>query len=145
MARFEQKARNERTARKIELIRPVVEAANFVATTEQKLVIDSKAPRLIVFGGPGTGKTATVREVLRSLNSQSGDCGGQDGLPAFDVLEINGMTVTDPNYTYTLLWERLSGRKLPSAQAQQLLDEYFNPESSAAARRQRRPSSRKMW
>ena len=67
MARFEQKARNERTARKIELIRPVVEAANFVATTEQKLVIDSKAPRLIVLGGPGTGKTATLVETVVSL------------------------------------------------------------------------------
>jgi superfamily I DNA/RNA helicase len=67
MARFEQKARNERTARKIELIRPVVEAANFVATTEQKLVIDSNAPRLIVLGGPGTGKTATLVETVVSL------------------------------------------------------------------------------
>ena len=67
MARFEQKARNERTARKIELIRPVVEAANFAATTEQKLVIDSNAPRLIVLGGPGTGKTATLVETVVSL------------------------------------------------------------------------------
>ena len=67
MARFEQKARNERTARKIELIRPVVEAANFVVTTEQKLVVDSKAPRLIVLGGPGTGKTATLVETVVSL------------------------------------------------------------------------------
>ena len=73
MARFEQKARNERTARKIELIRPVVEAANFVATTEQKLVIDSKAPRLIVLGGPGTGKTATLVETVVSLIKSDGD------------------------------------------------------------------------
>ncbi len=73
MARFEQKARNERTARKIELIRPVVEAANFVATTEQKLVIDSNAPRLIVLGGPGTGKTATLVETVVSLIKSDGD------------------------------------------------------------------------
>lgn len=78
MARFEQKARNERTARKIELIRPVVEAANFVATTEQKLVIDSKAPRLIVLGGPGTGKTATLVETVVSLINSDGVKPGVD-------------------------------------------------------------------
>jgi len=78
MARFEQKARNERTARKIELIRPVVEATNFVATTEQKLVIDSKAPRLIVLGGPGTGKTATLVETVVSLINSDGVKPGVD-------------------------------------------------------------------
>ena len=67
MARFEQKARSERSARKIELIRPVIEASNFAATAEQKLVIDSDAPRLIAFGGPGTGKTSTLVEAVVSL------------------------------------------------------------------------------
>jgi origin recognition complex subunit 1 len=86
-----------------------------------------------ISGVPGTGKTATVREVLRSLNTQTSSSNGD--LSNFDVLEINGMTVADPNYTYSLLWERFSGRKLPSAQAQQCLDEYFNLESSGAKHR----------
>ncbi|MEJ6573780.1 MAG: ATP-dependent DNA helicase [Actinomycetes bacterium] len=59
-------ARSEKTTRKIELIRPVVTSSQFVPTTEEKAVIDSKSPRLIVFGGPGTGKTTTLIETVVS-------------------------------------------------------------------------------
>jgi superfamily I DNA/RNA helicase len=69
MARFEQKAR---TAQKIELIRPVVAPLDFAPTDEQKLVIDSKSPRLIVFGGPGSGKTSTLIETVVSLIKSDG-------------------------------------------------------------------------
>jgi superfamily I DNA/RNA helicase len=69
MARFEQKAR---TAQKIELIRPVVAPSNFLPTDEQKLVIASKSPRLIVYGGPGSGKTSTLIETVVSLIKSDG-------------------------------------------------------------------------
>jgi superfamily I DNA/RNA helicase len=69
MARFEQKAR---TAQKIELIRPVVAPSDFAPTDEQKLVIASKSPRLIVFGGPGSGKTSTLIETVVSLIKSDG-------------------------------------------------------------------------
>ena len=59
-------ARTEKTARKIELIRPVLTPSEFAPTPEQKLVIDSKLPKLIVFGGPGTGKTTTLTQTVVS-------------------------------------------------------------------------------
>jgi superfamily I DNA/RNA helicase len=59
-------ARTEKSARKIELIRPVITPSEFAPTPEQKLVIDSKLPRLIVFGGPGTGKTTTLTQTVVS-------------------------------------------------------------------------------
>ena len=74
-------ARNDgtaRAARKIELLRPVIASSNFAATDEQKLVIESDAPRLIVLGGPGTGKTSTLVETVVSLINSDGDKSGID-------------------------------------------------------------------
>ncbi|MDA2982027.1 MAG: ATP-dependent DNA helicase [Actinomycetota bacterium] len=91
MARFEekaQKARNARTAHKIELIRPVVGPSDFLPTDEQKLVIGSKAPRLIVFGGPGSGKTATLVETVVSLIKSDGVKPGNSGIDPNSILVL---------------------------------------------------------
>ena len=48
----------------------------------------------------GTGKTATVKEVIRTLRSYS-DSGD---LENFKFIEINGMRLTEPNQTYVQLW-----------------------------------------
>ena len=53
-------------SRRIELIRPTVSPSDFLPTSEQKSVIDSTSPRLIVIGGPGTGKSATLIETVVS-------------------------------------------------------------------------------
>jgi superfamily I DNA/RNA helicase len=71
-------ARFERSASKIELIRPVVAPSDFAPTDEQKLVIASKSPRLIVFGGPGSGKTSTLIETVVSLIKSDGVKPGLD-------------------------------------------------------------------
>jgi superfamily I DNA/RNA helicase len=89
MARFEEKARNARTAHKIELIRPVVAPSDFAPTDEQKLVIDSKAPRLIVFGGPGSGKTSTLVETVVSLIKSDGVKPGNSGIDPNSILVLS--------------------------------------------------------
>ena len=51
---------------------------------------------MYISGVPGTGKTATVHEVVRSLVR-----GREDGeLPSFKYLEINGMKLTEPRQAY---------------------------------------------
>lgn len=47
-------------------------------------------------GVPGTGKTATVHEVIRCLQ-QAADA---EEIPTFRFIEINGMKMTDPHQAY---------------------------------------------
>lgn len=62
-------------------------------------------------GVPGTGKTATVREVIGGLQRTK-------KMRPFDYIEINGMKLSDPGHVYPLLWRHLSGEeKLCSSHA----------------------------
>ena len=51
---------------------------------------------MYISGVPGTGKTATVHEVLRYLDeaSEEGD------VPQFNFIEVNGMKLTEPSQVY---------------------------------------------
>lgn len=51
---------------------------------------------MYIFGVPGTGKTATVHEVIRSLHQATEN----NELPSFQFIEINGMKLTDPHQAY---------------------------------------------
>ena len=61
---------------------------------------------MYISGVPGTGKTATVREVVRTLKENIEEA----IIPDFKFIEINGMKLTDPNQAYVeilkvnLLW-----------------------------------------
>lgn len=83
-----------------------------------------------ISGVPGTGKTATVLEVIRYLQHLA----EQEEIPEFDFAEINGMKLTDPNQAYSILWECMDrannndGKKkrYTSAHALELLEAKFS-------------------
>ena len=51
---------------------------------------------MYISGVPGTGKTATVHQVIRTLKEEY-----EDGdLAPFKFIEINGMKLTEPNQAY---------------------------------------------
>ncbi|KAM6128883.1 origin recognition complex subunit 1 [Phoenicopterus ruber ruber] len=91
---------------------------NFV---ESKL-IDGTGGCMYISGVPGTGKTATVHEVIRCLQQAAEN----DDLPSFQFVEINGMKLTDPHQAYVQLLELLTGQKVTATHAAVLLAKLFN-------------------
>jgi len=51
---------------------------------------------MYISGVPGTGKTATVHEIIRTLQQFASD----GMVPQFKFIEVNGMRLTDPNQTF---------------------------------------------
>ena len=43
----------------------------------------------------------------------------------FSFLSINAMSLTNPNLVYTIIYEKIIGRKVPPASAALFLDEFF--------------------
>ncbi|KXS17511.1 P-loop containing nucleoside triphosphate hydrolase protein [Gonapodya prolifera JEL478] len=76
---------------------------------------------IYISGVPGTGKTATVREALRFLQARS-EAGE---MQPFYAVEINGMKLTEPQQSYSVLWEALTDTKVTSAHAAELLETRF--------------------
>ncbi|KAJ2816391.1 Origin recognition complex, subunit 1, partial [Coemansia furcata] len=80
---------------------------------------------MYISGVPGTGKTATVHEVIRTLqeNAEEGE------LPDFQYIELNGMKMTEPAQAYTQLWQAIAGEKVTPKHAAQLLEKHFSTPS----------------
>ncbi|KAL3420755.1 ATPase [Phlyctema vagabunda] len=85
-------------------------------------ISDGSGACIYISGTPGTGKTATVREVVAQLNASV----LADELDDFIFVEINGMKVTDPHQSYSLLWEALKGDRVSPSHALDLLEREFN-------------------
>lgn len=62
---------------------------------------------LYISGMPGTGKTATTLEVLRNLIAQY-----KKQKKSFEFIHINAMSLTNPNLVYTILAEKIIGRRM---------------------------------
>ena len=79
---------------------------------------------MYISGVPGTGKTATVTQVIRHLQ----DLVKEGTMPEFKFLEINGMRLADPRQAYVQICQQLFGNKekLAPDKALQKLDGWFS-------------------
>ncbi|XP_055978195.1 origin recognition complex subunit 1 [Sorex fumeus] len=96
---------------------------NFV---ESKL-LDHTGGCMYISGVPGTGKTATVHEVMRCLQqaAQTND------VPPFQYIEVNGMKLTEPHQVYVQIFQKLTGQKVTANHAAELLAKRFSSRSSS--------------
>ncbi|MCJ1287112.1 Origin recognition complex, subunit 1 [Xylographa opegraphella] len=98
------------------------EAFEAVFSHLKAAISDGSGCCIYISGTPGTGKTATVREVVAQLDAAV----LAEDLNDFIFVEINGMKVTDPHQSYSLLWEALHGDRLSSSHALELLERDFS-------------------
>ncbi|XP_036378275.1 origin recognition complex subunit 1 [Megalops cyprinoides] len=85
-------------------------------------VIDGTGGCMYISGVPGTGKTATVHEVIRCLQHAA----DQDEIPSFRFIEINGMKMTDPHQAYVQILQKLTDQKATADHAAALLEKRFS-------------------
>lgn len=77
---------------------------------------------LYISGMPGTGKTATTLQTINRLREKH----------KFEYLLINAMSLTNPNLVYTILHEKITGRRVNPTSAALFLDEYFKKKDKAS-------------
>lgn len=77
---------------------------------------------MYISGVPGTGKTATVSEVIRVLKESQ----TEGDLPDFKLIEVNGMKLTAPQQIYVQIWNQLTGSKVTADKAAKLLHAKFS-------------------
>ncbi|KAG8518951.1 Origin recognition complex subunit 1 [Galemys pyrenaicus] len=90
---------------------------NFV---ESKL-LDHTGGCMYISGVPGTGKTATVHEVIRCLQQAA----HANDVPPFQYIEVNGMKLTEPHQVYVQILQKLTGQKATANHAAELLAKRF--------------------
>ncbi|XP_067941586.1 origin recognition complex subunit 1-like [Watersipora subatra] len=95
------------------------EFANILGYVEGKLE-SGTGGCLYISGVPGTGKTATVLEVVRHLQQQS-----DHSLPGFKFIDVNGMRLTQPHQAFVQIYKGLKDKIVTADHATSLLDNIF--------------------
>ncbi|XP_069934609.1 origin recognition complex subunit 1 isoform X2 [Oryctolagus cuniculus] len=93
---------------------------------ESKL-LDHTGGCMYISGVPGTGKTATVHEVIRGLQQAA----LTNDVPPFQYVEVNGMKLTEPHQVYVQILEKLTGQKATANHAAELLAKRFRTQGSS--------------
>ncbi|RPB28297.1 origin recognition complex subunit 1 [Terfezia boudieri ATCC MYA-4762] len=93
-----------------------------VYTHLEDAISEGSGSCIYISGTPGTGKTATVREVIAQLQASV----ASEELDDFIFVEINGMKIADPHQSYSLLWEAIKGERVTPAHALALLAAEFS-------------------
>ncbi|KAK3089909.1 hypothetical protein FSP39_007587 [Pinctada imbricata] len=75
-----------------------------IYTFVESKILDGTGGCMYISGVPGTGKTATVHEVIRTLHQATDD----RELPNFKYIEINGMRLTEPRQAYVQILKNVS-------------------------------------
>ena len=94
------------------------EFAEIIGYVESKLQ-EGTGGCYYISGVPGTGKTATVMEVIRYLNENKED------YPKFNFYAMNGMRLTSPEQAYVEMWFQLTKEKATPEHAMKLLQKRF--------------------
>mmetsp|Transcript_6266 Transcript_6266/g.8789 ORF Transcript_6266/g.8789 Transcript_6266/m.8789 type:complete len:441 (+) Transcript_6266:123-1445(+) len=89
------------------------ERDELIAFIRDALAANDGAGRSIYISGlPGTGKTATVRQVMRKFQVQ--------------FIEINAMRLPKPQHAYSLLWQTISKQLVSASAAARKLEHHFS-------------------
>ncbi|XP_010845481.1 PREDICTED: origin recognition complex subunit 1 isoform X1 [Bison bison bison] len=96
---------------------------NFV---ESKL-LDQTGGCMYISGVPGTGKTATVHEVICCLQQAA----QANEVPPFQYIEVNGMKLTEPHQVYVQILQKLTGKRATVNHAAALLAKRFCTQGSS--------------
>lgn len=87
---------------------------------------DAAGGCMYISGVPGTGKTATVHAVIRSLKKHVSNRKLKD----FQYIEVNGLRMTEPRQVFVQVLKALTGQKCTPQQAQDVLAQRFCSGSS---------------